>query len=116
MYDLPLHEYAYASLPIMPWPSPRIRTHHVHEPKFASVVHEFDQVSVRGSHVILEGGLQILRIHCAAGAEQIANGSFQIINANRMPEHSDSRRQANCKAIVGHLSHCYVFILETSRT
>ena len=46
----------------------------------------------------------------------IANGSFQIINANRMPEHSDSRRQANCKAIVGHLSHCYVFILETSRT
>ena len=32
------------------------------------------------------------------------------------PEHGDSRRQANCKAIVGHLSHCYVFILETSRT
>ena len=26
------------------------------------------------------------------------------------------QRQANCKAIVGHLSHCYVFILETSRT
>lgn len=25
MYDLPLHEYAYASLPIMPWPSPRIK-------------------------------------------------------------------------------------------